>query len=643
MSESTSLYRRHRPASFDAVVGQQHVVRTLSNAIEQDKVNHAYLFVGSRGTGKTSMAKILAASLNCERGGPTLHPCGQCESCTSIAAGTSVDVVEMDAASNRSVDDIRSLRDRVAFAPSHGGWKVYILDEAHMLTKEAWNAFLKTLEEPPPNTVFILATTEAHKVMPTIADRCQRFDFQRPSVDQISEVLNRVSAAESISIDPGAVAMLARSASGSFRDALSTLDQLVSYSGETVHLDDVLDLLGAVDADLLFKVVDAVVAGDPKAVLLAVDEMSHTGRDPSRFARDLLGHLRVLLVTQTTGEMPETFAVTTGDPARLSAQAAAIGPATLIRTIDELTAALTSIRGGDEARLAVEVALIKAAQPDLDPSSEGLMRRLERLERGTIPAPAAPAPPTPPAPEATAPAPAAVEPAPDLPSEDEVDAELEAEAEEDEFQPIPVEPIAAAHHAINAEPAPAPVDAAPEADPVPISAPDASSLPDDDFGHENAPPPDFAPHEVPSEPATPPAAAAPVAPAPEVQAPPAAATEHDLERLDQVWTAVMDSLRTNAPGPTASYFEGTRPIRVEGDMVEVGFPADAAFNRRNAEKSDRREQLVAAILAVTGDRVKVTFGVLASRPDEPASAPEPVDEEAFLNRVKTEFNAEEVI
>mgnify|MGYP006323668167 FL=1 len=668
MSESTSLYRRHRPASFDAVVGQQHVVRTLSNAIEQDKVNHAYLFVGSRGTGKTSMAKILAASLNCERGGPTLHPCGECESCTSIAAGTSVDVVEMDAASNRSVDDIRSLRDRVAFAPSHGGWKVYILDEAHMLTKEAWNAFLKTLEEPPPNTVFILATTEAHKVMPTIADRCQRFDFQRPSVDQISEVLNRVSAAESISIDPGAVAMLARSASGSFRDALSTLDQLVSYSGETVHLDDVLDLLGAVDADLLFKVVDAVVAGDAKAVLLAVDEMAHTGRDPSRFARDLLGHLRVLLVTQTTGEMPETFAVTTGDPARLSAQAAAIGPATLIRTIDELADALTSIRGGDEARLAVEVALIKAAQPDLDPSSEGLMRRLERLERGVTPAPAAPATP-PPAPQAAAPAPVTPPPAPaatapDLPSEEEVDAELEAEAEEDEFQPIPVEPIAAAHHAINAEPAPAPADDAPEADPVPISAPDASSLPDDDFGHESAPPPDFAPHEVPSEASAPPSApspppapvtpvapeavaappaAAPVAPAPEPPAPPAAATEHDLERLDQVWTAVMDSLRTNAPGPTASYFEGTRPIRVEGDMVEVGFPADAAFNRRNAEKSDRREQLVAAILAVTGDRVKVTFGVLASRPDEPAPGPEPVDEEEFLNRVKTEFNAEEVI
>src|SRR4029077_13950989 len=273
------------------VVGQQHVVRTLRNAVEQGKVHHAYLFVGSRGAGKTSMAKILARSLNCERGGPTTTPCGECGSCLTIAAGTSIDVIEMDAASNRSVDDVRDLRERVAYAPTGGRWKVYILDEAHMLTKEAWNAFLKTLEEPPPNTVFVLPTPEAHKVMPTIAERCQRFDFQRPSLEQISEVLTRVAASESIAIDEGAVATIPRSASGSFRDALGTLDQLVAFGGSEVGLDDVLEMLGAADAELLFDAVDAVVAEDPKAILLGVEKMASSGRDPSQFARDLLAHL----------------------------------------------------------------------------------------------------------------------------------------------------------------------------------------------------------------------------------------------------------------------------------------------------------------------------------------------------------------
>jgi DNA polymerase-3 subunit gamma/tau len=380
MSEqSTSLYRRHRPQAFADVVGQEHVVKTLSNAIEGNRVHHAYLFVGSRGTGKTSMAKILARSLNCEQG-PTLTPCGKCEACLAIERGNSMDVIEMDAASNRSVDDIRELRERVGYAPAEGHWKVYILDEAHMLTKEAWNAFLKTLEEPPPNTVFVLATTEPQKVMPTIADRCQRFDFQRPTPEQIGEVVKRVAESEGITIEDAAVALVARAAAGSFRDALGTLDQLVAFGGDSIEASAVADLLGAADAELIFEATDALGAGDAKGTLEAVEKLSSSGRDPSRFAADLVAHLRQLLVCKTTGGIPAAFTVTASDPGRLAGQAETIGEAKLVGAIDVLSNAISAMRAGDDPRFSLEIALIRIAEPRVDPSREALSRRIEDLE-----------------------------------------------------------------------------------------------------------------------------------------------------------------------------------------------------------------------------------------------------------------------
>src|SRR3954465_11961248 len=384
-----SLYRRHRPRTFADVVGQEHVVRTLRNAIEQDRVHHAYLFVGSRGTGKTSMAKILAASLNCEQG-PTVSPCGVCDSCVSIASATSLDVIEMDAASNNSVDDIRDLREKVAYAPVSGRHKVYILDEAHMLTSAAWNAFLKTLEEPPPHTIFALATTEANKVLPTVVDRCHRFDFGRPSVVQIAAVLRRAADSESISIPDEAIALVARSATGSFRDALGTLEQLLAYSGATIILDDVLAVLGAADADLIFGAVDAVSAGDARSALLAAARLAESGRDIGRFFGDLEAHARALMIVQVLGEVPPELHVTLEQDERLAEQARRVGAAEVVRLIELIAAALRGMKDGADAPTQLELALVKAATPDLEPSVKALLARIARLESNPPAPPNAP-------------------------------------------------------------------------------------------------------------------------------------------------------------------------------------------------------------------------------------------------------------
>jgi DNA polymerase III subunit gamma/tau len=542
----TSLYRRHRPQTFDEVVGQEHVVRTLRNAVEQDRVHHAYLFVGSRGTGKTSMAKILARCLNCERG-PTTEPCGECESCVAIAAGTSLDVIEMDAASNRSVDDIRDLRERVGYMPAAGRWKAYIIDEAHMLTREAWNAFLKTLEEPPPNTVFVLATTEAHKVMPTIVDRCQRFDFQRPAARQIAEVLERVSGAEGIEIDEGAVGAISRAAGGSFRDALGTLDQLVAYGGSPVETDDVLAVLGVADSELIFAAADAIADGNGNAALEAIDRLARSGRDVSQFMRDLVAHLRQLLVIRTADTVPEAFAVTAADEERLHAQAGSIGDASLVHAIDELSEALSAIREwGDDPRTALELALLRSVRPDVDPAREALAQRVERLERGFS-------------------GPVAVE-----------------EAERGEQAPAP-----------------------------------SQSEPSE------------------SEPGSPKAIAG--------GAPTAEAI--DLDRIVAVWPAVLDHVRESGSDLLSAVFQAARPISVDAErsVLEVGFPASAAFNKRKAEAQENRDRLAESVRTIAGESLRPVYVVLDGDegPDDANGAAAELSEDELVERLKAEFDAEE--
>jgi DNA polymerase-3 subunit gamma/tau len=543
VAESASLYRRHRPQSFGEVVGQEHIVRTLSNAVERGRVHHAYLFVGSRGTGKTSMAKILARSLNCVHG-PTLTPCGECEPCVTIAAGTSLDVIEMDAASNRSVDDIRELRERVGFAPAAGRWKVYILDEAHMLTKEAWNAFLKTLEEPPPNTVFVLATTEPQKVMATIVDRCQRFDFQRPSLEQIAEVVRRVAAAESIEIEDGAVALIARSATGSFRDALGTLDQLVAFGGEVVTTDEVIEMLGAADPELLFDTTDALASGDARAALEAVERLARSGRDPGQFARDLIAHLRQLLVARATGEVPESFTVTVAQPERLADQAKGIEDAKLVGAIDSLSAAVAAMREGDDPRLTLEVALLKVATPSLDSSREALLRRIESLE---------------------------------------------------------------------------------------------SQIGDGGPPAENPKPTETVSPATPAEPD------APKRDEPEASV---ATATVELERVAELWPAVVDHLRDSGSTMLSTLFDGARPLGIdeERSVLRVGFPSSAKFNKRKAEAPANVERMTDAITVIVGVRMRPGYELIEE--DEPAAAPAgsgEMSEDEMIDLIKDNFDASEVV
>jgi DNA polymerase-3 subunit gamma/tau len=626
VSAGPSLYRRHRPRTFADVVGQEHVVRTLSHAVERDQIHHAYLFVGSRGTGKTSMAKILAACLNCVNG-PTVSPCGQCDSCVSIANATSLDVIEMDAASNNSVDDIRDLREKVAYAPVSGRHKVYILDEAHMLSTQAWNAFLKTLEEPPPRTVFVLATTEAQKVLPTVVDRCHRFDFGRPTADQVATVVRRVATAESIAIDDGAAGLIARHATGSFRDALGTLEQLVTYAGDAaITPQDVLTVLGVADTEQLFAAVDAIVAGDAAAALRAASALASSGRDPGQVLRDLEVHARELLTVQVLGEVPAELRVTAERDQRLVRQGQTLSQTDAVRLLELVSAALDASANGAQPLVQLELVLIKAAAPEMDPSMSALLARLERLERGQV-RPAAPAAAPAPAQSASV---AAAEPEP-------VAVEPELSVVED--TPEPPEP------AIERDPAFVPD---PLADEPPAAWDDRPPLEEDPFAAE----PVAAVAPAPAPPAavapTPPTAAAdPVPsaadPVPSATDPASATAVSDMARM---WLAVIELVR-GGNAMLGVLLESARPQSVTERELVLAFPPEAAFYKRKAEQDDYRRTTAEAVRNVTGMALTLRYELAEMQPhageDGAVAEVKPMSDEELVQRFMDEFGAEEIL
>jgi DNA polymerase-3 subunit gamma/tau len=386
-----SLYRTYRPQRFEDVVGQSHVTRTLRNAVAEGAVAHAYLFTGPRGTGKTTTARILAKALNCEKG-PTPDFDDICQNCVDITEGRHPDVYEIDAASRTGVDAIREeIITKVSYAATRGGWKVYIIDEVHMLSTSAFNALLKTLEEPPSHVVFVMCTTHPHKVPETIHSRCQRFDFRRIGAEDIVERLQLIADAEGITVAPGALTLIAKHAAGGMRDAISTLDQLSAFTGKSISLDDVEGLLGEVDSALLLGLADAVLHRDLGACFRQVAVLVEAGVDITEFAKGLTGHFRDLFVIAAAGDGSGIVDVPDEDLGKLSAQAEAFGRERLARVLDILGSLSGEMRWAGDARLALEVALVRMARPEGELTLEALSERISALEAGAPAAAAGPA------------------------------------------------------------------------------------------------------------------------------------------------------------------------------------------------------------------------------------------------------------
>ena len=556
-----SLYRRYRPQTFGDVVGQGHVTTTLQNALTEDRVAHACLFSGPRGTGKTSTARILAKALNCEKA-PTREPCNECASCRDITEGSSLDVIEIDAATHGSVDDARDLRDKVAYASAGGRWKVYILDECHMLTAAANIALLKVLEGPPAHVIFVFATTEPSKVLQTVQDRCQRYEFRALEPDAVARRILHVCAAEGVTIEETAVSLLAARASGSMRDVLGLLEQAIMYSGSTVGAEDIARLFGSVSDEVLFEAIDLISERDVGACFAFTDRLIRSGQEPREFLRALVDQLRSLFLIQHTAAPQEILDVADDRLNRLRGQANRFGSGELLRILDLAGEAHIQLRQAVDNRLALEIAFARMARPDLHASPASLLARIERQERM-----------------------AGVEP--------EVPAG-EPAAEPPRMQPAPQKAVAG--------PAPAPGTVEHRAA---------------EHGVDEWEKPRRQP--APSPPPVTPAAPSPVpAPAPV----PAASSEVDLERIQRAWPAVMELVKKRKITAHAMLISAAAAQFADGEVV-LQFPPTHRFHRDKVSEpgSGYLSPLVEAFFETFG--IRPAIRCVLGQTESPAAVPAP--------------------
>jgi DNA polymerase III subunit gamma/tau len=552
-----SLYRKYRPQTFHDIVGQDHVTGTLVNAIQTGQVHHAMLFCGTRGTGKTSTARVLAKALNCVKG-PTPEPCNVCDACVSITDGTNLDVTEIDAASHGSVDDARDLREKASYAPAAARFKVYIIDEAHMVTTQGFNAMLKVLEEPPEHVRFVFCTTEPHKVIEAIRSRCQRHDFRRIRTAALVEDFARICEAEGVEIEPAALELVARAADGSHRDGLSRLDQVLTFAGPKVTLADVAQVLGALPVELRFDLAEALAAHRVADVLACVERVVDAGHDLHQFTREALEHLRDLYVLRVAPSSTTLVDVTAETRERLAAQAERFGPGELGRMVNIVGDLYLDLRTATDQRLVVEVGLARAAVPEASLDAEALLARIERLERrlsitggeGAVPAAA----------------PAAAEPA--------------------------------ARKAPPPQAAPASPPSTPAAV-APVKPPPAKARSKARAGEQTAEPPvEEAGWEAAEAPAQVPV---------------------DLDLVRRSWPLVLERVQA-ASRLTASFLGHGRPVALEGRRLVVELPKDRPFEAEAlAGRSKQVEGVLEAMLG-GGLEIRVVVGEHAG-PEEPDPPP----------------------